>query len=235
MLEVEAQARALTAALRALAPEPTSSSIIKTSRPFYGVKVGELRRLARTWAREHHGTASGQVVDLAGRLWMSGIREEQLVACFLVGAHPTALPALQLAQVRSWLPLLDNWETTDQLAMVVLGPMVALDVPGRFEALEQLTVEPHPWARRAGLVACVRVAKTPDAVELWPRVAGMVLGLADDRQAALPKAISWVLREYLGCCAAEVVSFVDEHAEQLPSVAVREVRTKLRTGVKRHR
>ena len=232
-LDPGAEAGAVTARLRALAPEPTSVPIIRTSRPFYGARVGDLRATARGWLRSHRDAASAQVADLADRLWNTGVREEQLVACFLLAGHPAALAATPTSRVRAWTALLDNWETTDQLGMNVLGPLVALDPGGRFAELEAMAGDASPWARRLALVGCTRLARAEAAVGLWPRVAALVLALAGDREAALPKAVSWVLRSWLGPCPGEVAAFVEGHADRLPAVAVRETRAKLATGSKR--
>ena len=232
-VEPGAEAAAITAALRALAPEPTVVPIIRTSRPFYGARVGDLRATAAGWLRAHPDATGPQVAELADRLWNAGIREEQLVACFLLAGHRAALAATDPDRVRAWCALLDNWETTDQLGMNVLGPLVALDPAGRLGLLEALVADPHPWTRRVALVACTRLARAGDAARWWPRVAGLVLALAGDRQAALAKASSWVLRSWLGPCPAEVAAFVDANAGTLPAVAVRETRTKLATGAKR--
>jgi 3-methyladenine DNA glycosylase AlkD len=232
-LDVAAEADALTAALRALAPEPTVVPIIKTSRPFYGARVGDLRRTARDWLRAHRDASPAQAAALADRLWNAGIREEQLVACFLLAGHREALAVTQPSRVRDWTALLDNWETTDQLGMNVLGPLVALDPGARLGGLEALAGDPNPWARRVALVACTRLARSGGGAGHWPRVAGLLLGLAGDREAALPKAASWVLRSWLEPCPAEVAAFVDRHADRLPALAVRETRAKLATGTKR--
>jgi hypothetical protein len=82
-----AEAAAVTAALRALAPEPTVVPIIRTERPFYGARVGDLRALAGGWRRGHPPATPAEVADLADRLWRAGIREEQLVACFLLAGE----------------------------------------------------------------------------------------------------------------------------------------------------
>ena len=232
-LDPGAEAAAVTAALRALAPEPTVVPIIRTDRPFYGARVGDLRALAGGWRRGHPMATPAEVAAQADRLWRAGIREEQLVACFLLAGDPAALAATDPDRVRAWSALLDNWETTDQLGMNVLGPLVALDPAGRLGLLEAMAADPHPWTRRVALVACTRLARAGDAARWWPRVAGLVLALAGDRQAALPKASSWVLRSWLGPCPAEVAAFVDANAGTLPAVAVRETRTKLATGTKR--
>jgi 3-methyladenine DNA glycosylase AlkD len=63
-------------------------------------------------------------------------------------------------------------------------------------------------------------------------VAGIVLTLAADREAAIPKAISWVLRAHVGRCRTEVASFLEEEAAVLPAIARREAANKLATGYK---
>jgi 3-methyladenine DNA glycosylase AlkD len=234
-LDVAGEAAAISAALRRLAPEPTVVPIIRTSRPFYGVRVGDLRRTAAGWRRGHGRAGPAQVAELADRLWTTGIREEQLVACFLLAGDPAALAATQPARVRRWTALLDNWETTDQLGMNVLGPLVALDPGPRFGLLAALAGDRHPWARRVALVACTRLARADGAARLWPRVADLLLALAGDREAALPKASSWVLRSWLAPCPGEVAAFVDANAARLPALAVKETRAKLVTGNKRPR
>jgi 3-methyladenine DNA glycosylase AlkD len=233
-LDAAAEAAAITAALRALAPEPTAVPIIRTDRPFFGARVGDLRATAGRWLRGHRDAGPAEVAGLADRLWSTGIREEQLVACFLLAGDPAALAATDPGRVgRTWTALLDNWETTDQLGMNVLGPLVALDPDRRFGLLQAMAGDPHPWTRRLALVACTRLARTGGAAALWPRVAELLLALAPDREAALPKACSWVLRSWLAPCPGEVAAFVDTHQRRLPALAVRETRAKLATGVKR--
>jgi 3-methyladenine DNA glycosylase AlkD len=231
--DAAAEAEEMTVTLRALAPEPTVVPVIRTSRPFYGARVGDLRRVAAGWRRGHGQAGPAQVAELADRLWNAGIREEQLVACFLLAGDRAALAATDPARVRDWAALLDNWETTDQLGMNVLGPLVALDPGSRFGLLEAMAADPRPFTRRLALVACTRLARADGAAALWPRVAGLLLALAADREAALPKASSWVLRSWLQPCPAEVAAFVDGHAGRLPALAVRETRAKLATGSKR--
>ena len=144
-LDAAAEADAITAALRDLAPEPTVVPVIKTARPFFGARVGDLRGTARRWLRGHRDASPAEVAELADRLWNAGIREEQLVACFLLAGHPAALAATDPGRVGwTWTALLDNWETTDQLGMNVLGPLVALDPDRRFGLLQAMAGDPHP-------------------------------------------------------------------------------------------
>ena len=60
----------MSAALRALAPDPVNPTpIIRTALPFYGVGLGDMKRLADTWVREHRDAEPAEVLALADALW----------------------------------------------------------------------------------------------------------------------------------------------------------------------
>lgn|GEM_PF-336144 len=228
-----AEADRLSAALRRLAPVPVDPApVIRTARPFHGARLGEMEGLARAWHREHPGSAAEEVLSLADALWRRAVREEMVLATMLVGRHREAGCAFGLRRLDRWAALLDNWETTDNVGSRVLGPWAAADPGTRLAALERLAHRRNPWLRRLALVGCVYPARRPDAVCWWPQVAGIVLARADDREAAIPKAISWVLRAYARRCPAEVTAFLEEHGRALPAIAVREARHQLATGYK---
>lgn len=232
-LDPRAEAEALSAALRLLAPERVDPSpIIRTALPFYGVRLGSMERLARRWHRDHPAAAPREVLAVADALWARAVREEMVLAAMLVERRPAVREAFGTRRLDRWGGLLDNWETADNLAGRVLGPWVATDPGVRLGTLERLAGRRNPWLRRLGLVGCVYLGRRSDAAAWWPRVSGMVLALAGERRAAVPKAISWVLREHTRHCPEAVGAFLQEHGPALPAVAVREARNKLATGYK---
>jgi 3-methyladenine DNA glycosylase AlkD len=226
-------ARRISAELRALSSvEVDPSPIIRTSLPFYGVKVDDLRRIARAWHRSHPDAGTREVVFLADLLWGTGIREEMVVAALIHGHDRRARTGFGLRRADRWARTIDNWETADALGAWLAARATADDPPRRYPMLETLAGRRNPWARRVGLVACIGTARLPQASEWWPRAAAIILRLAADREAGIPKAISWVLREHTRHTAAAVAEFVDAHSGALPAIAVRETRNKLRTGRK---
>jgi 3-methyladenine DNA glycosylase AlkD len=232
-LDIAVEADRLSEALRALAPVPVDPApIIRTARPFYGASLGGMEVLARAWDRGHPGASVEEVLALADALWARAIREEMVLAAMLVERRPAAREACGLRLLDRWGALLDNWETTDNLGGRVVGPWAAADPAARLGTLERLASRRNPWLRRLGLVGCVYLGRRPDAAAWWPRVTGIVLSLASDREAAIPKAISWVLRAHTGRCPGEVAAFLAEHGAALPAIAVREARNKLATGYK---
>ena len=232
-LDPRGEADALSVALRLLAPEPVDPSpIIRTALPFYGAGVGGLERLAQAWHREHPDAGPREVLAVADALWARAVREEMVLAAMLVERRPAVREAFGTRRLDRWGGLLDNWETVDNLAGRVLGPWAAADPGVRLATLERLAARDNPWLRRLGLVGCVYVGRRPDAASWWPRVSGLILTLAGERRAAVPKAISWVLREHTRHCPEEVAAFLGEHGPALPALAVREARNKLATGHK---
>jgi 3-methyladenine DNA glycosylase AlkD len=230
---VSSEADRLSAALRALAPQRVNPApVIRTARPFYGASLRGMEVLARAWHRGHPEASAREVLHLADALWAQGIREEMVLAAMLVGRRPAAREAFGLRRFDRWGALLDNWETTDNLGSRVLGPWAAADPEGRLGALEVLACRRNPWLRRLALVGCVSLGRRPDAATWWPRVSEIILTLAADREAAIPKAISWVLRAHSGRCPEEVAAFLEARRAALPAIAVREARNKLATGYK---
>ncbi len=232
-LDTVGEADALSADLRLLAPERVDPSpVIRTALPFYGASLGGMEGLARVWHRAHPAVLAREVLAVADALWARAVREEMVLAAMLVERKPAAREAFGMRRLDRWGALLDNWEITDNLAGRVLGPWAAADPDLRLGALERLAGRRNPWLRRLGLVGCVYVGRRSDAAAWWPRVSGLVLALADDRRAAIPKAISWVLREHTRHCPDAVAAFLEEQGPALPASAVRETRNKLATGYK---
>jgi 3-methyladenine DNA glycosylase AlkD len=173
------------------------------------------------------------VAEVCDALWACSIREEMVVAALIHGHDPASRSRLGLRTVERWTKTVDNWETADALGAWLVARSVADDPDRRYPMLETLVRRRNSWARRIGLVGCLGTARDPEAAATWwPRAAEMVLLLGSEKEAALPKAISWVLREHTRHTADEVAVFLDEHRADLPAIAVRETRNKLETGLK---
>ncbi|MCB2223459.1 MAG: DNA alkylation repair protein [Actinobacteria bacterium] len=237
MWDTAAEAGRISALLRGLSSTPVDPSpIIRTALPFYGVRVGDLRKVAIRWHRDHPGADPHRVAALADALWSAHVREEMVVAALLHGRDARSRSVFGLRRADRWAAAVDNWETGDAVGAWLAAPATADEPARRYPMLESLAGRRNPWARRLALVGCIGTARDPAAAgEWWPAVAGIVVRLAADREAGIPKAISWVLREHTRHTAPEVAGFLDAEAGALPAIAVRETRAKLATGTKRGR
>jgi 3-methyladenine DNA glycosylase AlkD len=232
-MHAAAEADQITSALRDVSSTPVDPSpIIKTALPFYGTGLRDMERIAKRWLREHREVGAGDVLVLADELWLRAIREEMVTATFLVQHHAGALERFGVRRIDRWGHLLDNWETTDNLGGRVTGPWAVADPPARIPVLHRLAGRRNPYLRRLALVGCVWFGRLDESDRWWPEIAPIVLRLRADKEASIPKAISWVLREHLRHSRETIAAFLDDHWDELPAIARREARTKLLTGTK---
>ena len=85
------------------------------------------------------------------------------------------------------------------------------------------------------LIRRTKCARAGDAARWWPEVAELLTGLAGDREAAMPKACSWVLRSWLAPCPGEVAAGVMPGRRLTATLANRSCHfCRVATKVRRH-
>ncbi|MGR6741802.1 DNA alkylation repair protein [Microbacterium sp. F1-18] len=195
--------RALQAAAQ---PEraPAQQAYMKSSMPFLGIRLPEVRRLARTLGA---GESDAAALGAAARtLWdEASHREERYAAMALL-----ALPPLRGA--RESLPLIEHmvrtgqwWDITDELSGRVRDLLVAHP--------EQIAPVIRAWARDADLwirrvaILSQLTRRSGFDVQLFTDV--IVPNLADS-EYFIRKAIGWALRERARVDPDGVRAFVDE-------------------------
>ena len=95
---------------------------------------------------------------------------------------------------------------------------------------------PDRWWRRTALVATTGLnVKTRGGLGDAHRTLAVCEMLADDRDDMIVKAMSWALRELVSWEPVAVGRFLSEHEDQLAARIKREVRNKIRTGLKNPR
>ncbi|MDF2580526.1 MAG: alkylation repair protein [Microbacterium sp.] len=195
--------RALQAAAQ---PEraPAQQAYMKSSMPFLGIRLPEVRRLARTLGA---GESDAAALGAAARtLWdEASHREERYAAMALL-----ALPPLRGA--RESLPLIEHmvrtgqwWDITDELSGRVRDLLVAHP--------EQIAPVIRAWARDADLwirrvaILSQLTRRSGFDVQLFTDV--IVPNLADS-EFFIRKAIGWALRDRARVDPDGVRAFVDE-------------------------
>ncbi len=195
--------RALQAAAQ---PEraPAQQAYMKSSMPFLGIRLPEVRRLARTLGA---GESDAAALGAAARtLWdEASHREERYAAMALL-----ALPPLRGA--RESLPLIEHmvrtgqwWDITDELSGRVRDLLVAHP--------EQIAPVIRAWARDADLwirrvaILSQLTRRSGFDVRLFTDV--IVPNLADS-EFFIRKAIGWALRDRARVDPDGVRAFVDE-------------------------
>ena len=109
------------------------------------------------------------------------------------------------------------WDTVDELAAHVIGPLVAT-YHGLIATMDDWSGDENMWLVRTAILHQVRYRETTDSERLFRYCAAQ----AGHRDFFVRKAIGWALREYAKVAPETVRAFVAEHSTELSGLSRRE-------------
>jgi len=189
-----------------------------------------LRGVRRTLTRELRTRPGGDVLTLAVQM-LDGSCARWLVY-ELVHHHPPAMAALSARRLQHLGRDLASWGDVDAFGCYLLGPAWR---EGRISeaGIALWAKSPDRWRRRSALVATVALNTPARGGRGDARCTLMVCDLlVDDRDDMVVKGMSWALRALAARDPASVSAYLAKHEERLAARVLREVRNKLRTGLK---
>ena len=148
------------------------------------------------------------LVAFALACWKRPEREYQYAACGYLQRHVRGCSsafidtAERLITTKSW------WDTVDELAQSVVGPLVAAH-PELRTTMDRWIDADDFWLARSAILHQNHCKARTDPDVLF----GYCLRRAADPEFFIRKAIGWALREYSKTDADAVVRFVREHDE----------------------
>lgn len=197
--------------------------------------TGSMRRLRRMVSKELKLAPPSVIYELAEALVEGPLPGGRFVACELVAAHEGAMKAVTAARVTQLADGMNGWVDTDVIGCYVSGPA------WRAGQISDKTIRTwassrNRWWRRTALVSTVPLnLRARGGHGDITRTLAVCAQLKEDRDPMVYKAISWALRELAKREPAVVKEFVAANRDRLHSSVVREVRTKLETGLKSRR
>jgi len=207
------------------------SMVVPTGLKVYGLRVPQLRDIARAWGRAHQQVACDDLVALVGALWNGESREERMLFTYLLEHYKHLVPDLTRAHFERWRQSLDNWEMTDGLGWVLALWLLA-DPDTRLDYLGELIADEDVWSRRLALVATTPINRGHTGFTIPGLTLQLVDRVKEERHPMITKAVSWALREMTKTHPDRVVTYLEENRGVLAARVVREVNNKLRTGLK---
>lgn len=202
-----------------------------TTLVVYGVKVPKLRKIAKAWCRAHKEVTRKDLFALVEALWAGGSREEREVAFYLLEHYSHWVPDLPKAHFERWRRDLDSWVESDGLGWA-LALWLMGDPDTRMDYLWDLIADEDVWSRRLALVPLARINRGKIG-DTFPDLTLQLLDrVKEERHPMITKAVSWVLRELTRTHQDRVAAYLEENRDVLASHVAREVRNKLRTGLK---
>ncbi|MBN1435280.1 DNA alkylation repair protein [Candidatus Fermentibacterales bacterium] len=196
-------------------------------------RASAFHRFRRQTSREIAGLPPGLVLGMALELKLAhGLRG---LACSLIRCHAGAFARVDRRLLEQLGEGMDTWWAVDGFARLLSGPAWLHGSIGD-EAVMDWAGSDDLWWRRAALVSTVALNMRSQGGYGDTRRTLMVCGpLVGDREDMVVKAMSWALRELVVHDPAAVGSFLDRHCSTLAARVRREVRNKLKTGLKNPR
>jgi 3-methyladenine DNA glycosylase AlkD len=186
--------------------------------------VPKLRNLAVIFRGKHTELSLDEVCKLMDMLCEDQCREEILFGIFLLSGYGKKIIGLNWDRMDKWIEALDNWETCDQLASNMSGPLVAANLV-YVDHLVELTRSGNLWKRR---FAVATVSELNHKGRLYSeesfRVCHPLLG---DPEPMVWKAVGWAIREISKKDEAAAFTFLSENKQQIPIKLLREASEKL--------
>jgi 3-methyladenine DNA glycosylase AlkD len=189
-----------------------------------------VRTIRREFSSRIARTAPESVVQLALYLLSQNSDLLRFFSYELVSHHRAALEQLTTDDLLKLGKGLNSWSSVDCFAMYLSGPLWARSrVPD--QTIATWARSKDRWWRRTALVSTVALSRRGDSDDLR-RVAQICALLAADRDDMVVKALSWALREIAKKNPKVVRTFLREQRHTLGARVIREVNSKLTTGLK---
>jgi len=194
--------------------------------------TASVRAVRRRWSAELKAAPADEVLAIAKRFEVTASQTGKWVAYELIRFHPAAFAAVSERDVADFASRTASWYAVDAFGTILSGPLWA---KGRISdaLVARWSTSDDRWLRRSALVATVGLnARASGGAGDAARTLAICRTLAADRDDMVEKAMSWALRALSQRDRPAVEAFMAEMDGRLAARAVREVRNKLRTGLK---
>jgi 3-methyladenine DNA glycosylase AlkD len=189
-----------------------------------------IRAVRREFSRQIANAPPENVVPLALHLLGHNSDGLRFFSYELVSHHRSAFEQLTTDDLLKLGEGLNSWSAVDCFAMYLSGPLWA---HGRVsdQTIARWAHSKDRWWRRTALVSTVALSRRGNADDVR-KVARICALLTTDRDDMVVKALSWALRDLAKKNPKEASTFLAEHRHTLGARVIREVNSKLTTGLK---
>ena len=194
---------------------------MKSEIPFHGVRVPEVRRIARATFRDHPIDDPDAWKKTVLGIWRSAThREQRYGAIELAYARPYRrwLRPGCLAMVEEMIVTGAWWDYVDQLAGKHMGYLLASYPADIRPVLLDWAEDDDIWRRRTSILAQLRFKADTDADLLFAVIEPSLA----EKEFFLRKAIGWALREYSKTRPEVVADYVAANHHRLSPLSSRE-------------
>jgi len=208
----------------AAAADPTRAAgmqaYMKSTMPYRGVRMPELRAISKSVFAEHPLASCDEWQAEVLALWRGAkFREERYAAMELAGQKryaeyrtPSVIPMFEeMIVTGAW------WDHVDEAAHLV-GQMLRAHPKQLKQVMRAWSRDENLWKRRVSIICQISFKKDTDLELLYANIAPNLA----DRDFFIRKAIGWALRAYAWTDPDEVARYVRLHESELSGLSRRE-------------
>lgn len=193
------------------------SAYMRDRFAFLGIQKPERVRITRAAAAGLGPPTDADLAAVALGAWAHDEREYQYAAVWYLRRHVDGRRPGFLKIVRRLIITKSWWDTVDDLAVNIVGPLVRAH-PGLRATLDRWIDGDDLWLARAAILHQLKYGDATDPAVLF----GYCLRRADDPDFFARKAIGWALRQYARTDPDAVAGFVAGHDAELSPLSKRE-------------
>ena len=192
---------------------------MKSTMPYYGINMPEVRAIAR-------GVFDGSPMtcdewrETILTLWRGARRrEERYVAQFLLEhkRHRECLSPHDMPMLEEMVVTGAWWDLVDELATVI-GELLRRHPKQLRPLMRRWCTDPNLWKRRVSIICQLRFKADTDLELLYANIEPNL----GDRDFFIRKAIGWALRQYAWTDPKEVARYVRANEARLSGLSKRE-------------
>jgi len=213
---VERVTRAFDAAIDA-EKAPAMKAYMRDQFDFLGIPSPARVALGRDAIDGLAKPTEADLIAVSRALWTKREREYQYFAAWYLRRHERVLTADFVGTARHLLTTTPWWDTIDELAQNVVGPLVRRDRV-LVATMDEWIEDEDFWLARTAILHQNRWKADTDAERLFRYCTRR----APDTEFFIRKAIGWALREYTRIDPEAVRRFVAEHDAELSGLSKRE-------------
>jgi 3-methyladenine DNA glycosylase AlkD len=184
---------------------------------FFGIGAPDRATLLRKAIKGLPAPTEGDLAAFAAASWMRPEREFQYAAAAYLRRHVKRCSADFMLVVEELITTRSWWDTVDELAQHVVGPLVIAH-PQVVSTLDLWIQSPNIWLARTAILHQNRFGAETDPDRLF----AYCRRRASDTDFFIRKAIGWALRQYAYVDPDAVLAFVSAESHTLAPLSRRE-------------
>ena len=204
------------------------SAYLRNRFPFLGIMKPERVQLSRGAIAGLADPTERDLSAVAAAGWKRPEREYQYAACWYLRRHARRLGPGFIADAQRLIVTKSWWDTVDDLASNVVGPLVRAH-PELRDEMDGWIGSENIWLARTAIIHQLRYRADTDEARLFR----YCLHRAADSEFFIRKAIGWALRSYAKAEPEPVAGFLVRHGDRLSGLSLREAERGVAMGRQR--